>query len=425
MVKPACRQAVIFHRSAIGNSGKMSRGKTYLGYDVFVGARTRIAWIFEEFSQVYLSFSGGKDSTVMLHLCAEEARRLHRKFGVLFIDWECQYKLTIDHVAEMFRQYADVIKPYWCCIPLRTVNAVSVFEPEWVCWEEGKEWIREKPAGAITDGSFFPFYKPEMTFEEFVLEFGFWYAGRRKAACFVGIRAAESLNRWATVSGGRVKHTYKGKRWTTLFSSVLCNAYPLHDWSTEDIWTYCGKFGKCYNKLYDRFYQAGVPLSRMRICEPFGNEQRQSLDFFQIIEPETWGRMVARVNGANFGSVYARERGIILGNYRISKPEKHTWKSFTLLLLESMPQRTAEHYRNKIAVYLRWWTTRGGLPDGIPDEQQNDLGSKDVPSWRRICKCVLKNDYWCRTLCFAPTKTAAYQKYCDLMARRRKAWQLI
>lgn len=163
----------------------------------------------------------------------------------------------------------------------------------------------------------------------------------------------------------------------------------------------------------------------MRICEPFGNEQRQSLDFFQIIEPETWGRMVARVNGANFGSVYARERGIILGNYRISKPEKHTWKSFTLLLLESMPQRTAEHYRNKIAVYMRWWTTRGGLPDGIPDEQQNDLGSKDVPSWRRICKCVLKNDYWCRTLCFAPTKTAAYQKYCDLMARRRKAWQLI
>ncbi|MBS1455348.1 MAG: phosphoadenosine phosphosulfate reductase family protein, partial [Lentisphaeria bacterium] len=224
----------------------MSRGKTYLGYDVFVGARTRIAWIFEEFSQVYLSFSGGKDSTVMLHLCAEEARRLHRKFGVLFIDWECQYKLTIDHVAEMFRQYADVIEPYWCCIPLRTVNAVSVFEPEWVCWEEGKEWIREKPAGAITDGSFFPFYKPEMTFEEFVLEFGFWYAGRRKAACFVGIRAAESLNRWATVSGGRVKHTYKGKRWTTLFSSVLCNAYPLYDWSTEDIWTYCGKFGKCY-----------------------------------------------------------------------------------------------------------------------------------------------------------------------------------
>ena len=115
----------------------MSRGKTYLGYDVFVGARTRIAWSFEESSQVYLSFSGGKDSTGMLHLCAEEARRLHRKFGVLFIDWECQYKLTIDHVAEMFRQYADVIEPYWCCIPLRTVNAVSVFEPEWVCWEEG------------------------------------------------------------------------------------------------------------------------------------------------------------------------------------------------------------------------------------------------------------------------------------------------
>lgn len=117
----------------------MNSVRTYLGYDVLTAAVTRIAWIFDEFARVYLSFSGGKDSTVMLHLCAEEARKRKRKFGVLFIDWECQYKLTIDHVSEMFARYADLIEPYWCCIPLRTVNAVSVFEPEWICWEEGKE----------------------------------------------------------------------------------------------------------------------------------------------------------------------------------------------------------------------------------------------------------------------------------------------
>ncbi|STE89046.1 Immunoglobulin-binding regulator A-like protein [Escherichia coli] len=44
-------------------------------------------------------------------------------------------------------------------------------------------------------------------------------------------------------------------------------------------------------------------------------------------------------------------------------------------LLDVMPERTAEHYRNKIAVYLRWYQTRG-FPDDIPDEQENDLGSR-------------------------------------------------
>lgn len=163
----------------------------------------------------------------------------------------------------------------------------------------------------------------------------------------------------------------------------------------------------------------------MRICEPFGNEQRQALNLYHIIEPATWSRMVARVHGANFGACYAGERGIVLGNYTISKPEQYTWEEFAKILLNSMPQATAEHYRNKIAVYLNWWMTKGDLPDGIPDKQNDDLGTKDIPSWRRICKCLLKNDYWCKMLCFSPTKTIAYQKYCDLMRRRRDVWRLI
>ncbi len=361
----------------------------------------------------------------MFHLCAEEARRRQRRFGLLFIDWECQYRLTIDHVAEMVRSYADVIKLYWCCIPLRTVNAVSMFEPEWIAWEPGKSWIREKPGCAITEGNFFPFYRDAMTFEEFVVDFAGWYARGKRTACLVGLRAAESLNRWASVGSRRFKHTFQYKRWTTRVGQGIYNAYPLYDWRTEDIWTYCGKFRKAYNRLYDYFFQAGIPLSRMRICEPFGNEQRQALDFFHVIEPDTWGRMVARVNGANFGALYARKRGVILGNYAIDKPEHLSWQNFVRLLLGSMPQTTAEHYRNKIAVYLHWWQTRGECPAGIPDEQPDDLGSKDIPSWRRIAKCILKNDYWCKMLCFSPTKTLAYQKYCDLMRRRRKIWKLI
>ncbi len=398
--------------------------KRFLGMNVYDAARMRIALIFETFPRVYVSFSGGKDSSVMLHLCAEAARRYRKKFGLLFIDWECQYALTIRHVEQMIDLYRDVIDLYWCCVPLRTVNAVSVFEPEWVAWEEGKQWIRSKPEFAIRDGHYFPFYQKNMTFEEFVPEFGEWYARKMMTACMVGIRTSESLNRWMTLNNS-CKQMFRRRRWTTRCSRYVYNIYPLYDWRTEDIWTYCGKFGKCYNELYDRFYQAGVPLHRMRICEPFGNEQRQALNLFQVIEPDTWGRMVARVNGANFGSQYAKERGLILGNHHITKPDSRTWKEFALQLLSSMPPATAEHYKNKFAVYLHWWQTKGDYPNGIPDEQEGDSGAADVPSWRRLCKCLLKNDYWCKMLCFAPTKTASYQNYCNLMKRRREQWKLI
>ncbi len=401
------------------------RRKRYLGYHVLMAAEKRIALIFDSFSRIYLSFSGGKDSTVMFHLCAEEARRRGRKFGLLFIDWECQYQLTIDHITEMVNMYSDCIELYWCCIPMKTVNAVSVFEPEWVAWDPDKEWIRDKPEIAIKDSSFFPFYQSLMTFEEFVCEFARWYAGDELTACLVGIRSDESLYRWMTLKANKEKKMFMDQHWTTGIGPNIYNAYPIYDWKVNDIWTYCGRFGKCYNPLYDRFYQAGISLAKMRICEPFGNEQRQALNLFQVIEPQTWSRMVARVNGANFGATYARERGIVLGNYHINKPEQHSWESFTKLLLDSMPQKTAEHYRNKIAVYMRWWMTKGGLEGVFPDEQYKDTGARDVPSWRRICKCVVKNDYWCKTLCFAPTKTDAYDRYCELMKQRRDEWKLI
>jgi predicted phosphoadenosine phosphosulfate sulfurtransferase len=66
-----------------------------------------------------------------------------------------------------------------------------------------------------------------------------------------------------------------------------------------------------------------------------------------------------------------------------------------------------------------------GYPEGIPDEADLKLeNNQKAPSWRRVCKTLLRNDYWCKYMGFSPTKTSAYQKYTDLMAKRRKAWNL-
>lgn len=396
-----------------------------LGTDVLKAAQRRIAWVFDEFPRIYLSFSAGKDSTVMLHLVAAEARRRGRKFGLLFVDLEAQYQMTIEHAEALFAEYADCTEPFWISLPLILRNAVSQFEPRWLCWDPEKraDWVREPSRLSITDWSRFPFFHSGMEFEEFVPAFGEWYSQGQMCACFVGIRTVESLNRWRTIAGHGTK--FEGRGWTNWVAKTLWNIYPVYDWATEDIWTFHGRTGARHNALYDRMHQAGLTVHQMRICQPYGDDQRKGLWLFHIIEPQTWGRVVARVNGANQGALYAQESGNILGRLKIDKPPGHTWQSFAKMLLATMPDKSRGHYENKIAVFLKWYADRG-FPNGIPDASDPKLeADKKAPSWRRVCKALLRNDYWFKGLSFTQQKTAAYEKYLKIMKKRRQRWNLI
>lgn len=396
--------------------------KKELNIDVLQASQYRISLIFDMFPKIYVSFSAGKDSSALLHLVAEEARKRNRKFGLLFIDLEAQYKLTIEHATECFKMYADCIEPYWVSIPLHLRNAVSQYEPHWVCWDSDKRdiWVRTPPDIAITDASQFPFYKHAMEFEEFVQGFGHWYSDGELTACLVGIRAAESLNRYRSIAAEKTK--FQNLNWTTWVGQTTYNAYPIYDWATKDIWIYHGKYGKRSNEIYNLMHKAGLSIHQQRICQPYGDDQRKGLWLYHLLEPETWAKVVARVNGANSGALYAQESGNILGRIKISKPDHHTWQSFSMLLLSSMPPKTKEHYENKIAVFLKWWSDRG-YPNGIPDEADSKSeASRDVPSWRRVCKSLLRNDYWCKGLSFTQTKSQAYEKYMKVMKNRRRKW---
>lgn len=398
--------------------------KRYLADDVLLASKKRISFVFDEFKRIYVSFSGGKDSTVMLHLVMEEAIKRKRKIGVFFLDWECQFTLTIDHIRAMYQKYEKWIEPYWVAVPIRTWNGCSQIEPEWICWDESKKesWVREKDPMSIQDKNQFPFYYQNMLFEEFTPLFGKWYSQGEKCACFIGIRTEESLNRYRTLA--REKPMYEDKHWTTNVVDDVWNIYPIYDWEVEDDWTYCAKFKQPYNTLYDRMYQAGLTLHQMRIDEPFGDTQRIGLWLYQIIEPKLWAKMAVRVSGANTGQLYAHEKGNVLGNRSVTLPKGHTWESFAKFILQTMPPSTSQHYKNKLAKYVFWYRDKG-YPEGIPDFADADLESKGkVPSWRRIVKALLRNDYWCRTLGFSPTKSSAYQKYLNLMRRKRNEWGL-
>lgn len=406
----------------------MSGPKKFQEYDVLAAARERIRIVFDSFERVYVSFSGGKDSTVMLHLVMDEARRRGVKVGVLIIDLEAQYTDTIAHLEATVAEYRDNIDLHWICAPLLLRNAVSNFQPRWVCWDEDKRdvWVREKPALA-SDLSQYDFFHPKMEFEEFMVLFGQWYGQGKLCAGFIGIRADESLRRYFIFARNSTETAFRGFKWTSCVAAGLFNVYPIYDWKTRDIWIYHGKFPGCrHNRIYDKMQAAGVGLAQQRLCQPFGDEQRRGLWLYHILEPDTWYKLIARVNGANSGARYVHERGSVSGYGRITKPVTHSWKSFCGLLLRTMPDKTRRHYTARFRKFANEWRMKGysTIPDAAPLELEAGIGNRGqcwVPSWRSMCRVLLRNDYWCKSLGQAQPKSDAYLMFKELQAKRKLA----
>jgi predicted phosphoadenosine phosphosulfate sulfurtransferase len=399
----------------------LSALKRYSEVNVHDATVARIKRTFDDFERVYVSYSGGKDSTVMLHMVMEEAIRRDRKVGILVIDLEAQYTATMEHIAKTLDSYASHTEVFWVCLPIVLRNAVTQYEPRWCCWDPDVKdlWVRQPPdrPDVITDPSFFPFFVPRMEFEEFDVLFGLWYSQGVPTAANIGIRADESLNRFRAVATSD-KEMWQGLRWTTKLDDCLYNVYPIYDWKTADIWTYHAKTGKPWNRLYDLMHMAGLTINQMRICQPYGDDQRRGLWLYHLIEPQTWGKVVARVCGANSGALYIEETGNVTGYNKISKPAGHTWESFANLLLASLPDSTRAHYEGKFRVFLSGWKGRGYV-DGIPDEAPKILEDKHwAPSWRRICKVLLRNDWWCKGLGLQQPKSKAYGEYLRLRKER-------
>ena len=393
--------------------------KKYQKYSVLDAAKDRISKTFDNFEKIYVSFSGGKDSSVMLHLVMDEAIKRKRIVGVLLIDLEAQYADTIKHVEIMVELYKDHIDLHWVCIPLLLRNAVTNFEPRWVCWDPDKKniWVRPMPKQAKTDKDY-PFFVPKMEFEEFMVLFGQWYSEGKLTAAFIGIRSDESLHRYMAIASKKKGLLYKDFQWTTKVSKDLFNIYPIYDWRTEDDWIFHGKYPhRPHNEIYDKMNMAGVKLSNQRLCQPYGDDQKKGLWLYHILEPETWYKLIARVNGVNSGALYIKETGNMTGGYKITKPDGHTWESFCNLLLKTLPKKTRDHYVFRFKKFISGWNDRGY--NQIPDESPLELENKQwAPSWRRMCKVILRNDYWCKGLGQTQPKSDAYWAFKELKKKR-------
>lgn len=421
-----------------------------LDIDVYQAAKDRLKVIFSEFDNVYLSFSGGKDSGLLLNLCLQYMREngITRKIGVFHQDFEAQYSATTDYVTRTLTNNLDLIEPYWVCLPMACKTATSQFEQYWYPWAEDKKdlWTREMPdyEGVINIHNHqFDFYHNGITQEDLYAKFTDWYhrhacGGKGKTIGLIGIRADESLNRWRAVMADKTK--YQKYSWTTKHANNIYIGYPLYDWRVDDIWVANARFGFDYNKLYDMFYYAGLTPTQMRVASPFNDWAIGGLNLYRIIEPDLWAKFIGRVRGANFSAIYGNTKAVAWKH--IDLPEGHTWQSFVSFLLSTLPKNTRQTYEAKFATSIKFWRERGGVlsedtvaelkrmgidcqvsdkpsnykTEKMPvtfDNYPDDAPLEDfalVPSYKRMAICILKNDHLCKYMGFSQTKEEAAKR---------------
>lgn len=393
-----------------------SMSKKYLEKNVLDAAVERLEIVFQQFDNVYFSVSGGKDSSVMVQLANQVAARLNKKFDVLFVDLEAQYRYTVEHIEEL-KQLPQIRDFYHIALPIALRNAVSVLQPKWICWEEESKhlWVRDMPKDCINIKNCpFPWFKKGEEFEEFILQFATWYQEKYggKVACGVGIRTDESLNRFRTIALQDKKLTFENYHWTTKLKINekhidVYNFYPIYDWTADDIWGAVSRLDLKFNYIYELMYKNGLSIYEQRLCQPYGDDQKNGLDQFKALEYDTWGKVLNRVNGVNFGNIYCKTTA--LGNIKSCKPDFMTWQEYTVFLMESIEIYNRDlmmHYYRKIKKFMIWHQNKSGIAlENIPEIAECKLeGQKKVISWRRIARAIEKNDFYLRRLSFAQTK---------------------
>jgi predicted phosphoadenosine phosphosulfate sulfurtransferase len=404
--------------------------------NVYQSANDRIKIAFRDFDNVLVAFSGGKDSGVMLNLVYEYARNndmLH-KLALYYQDYEAGYKYTHEYCYRVFSEI-DIPKKYWLCLPHSAACSVSMYEPRWIPWDDDKKeiWVRNKPDLDCVVGMEnvpYEFQKGTKGFDARI-QFAEWFSSEYgNTAVMIGLRADESLTRLGIFTSKHRKLMHKGLRFTKSVNKTTCNFYPIFDWETTDIWLANYKFDWDYNKIYDLYYKAGLTIDQMRVASPFHQCGQESLKLYRVIDPNSWGKMVGRVNGCNFGGIYGGTSG--MGWRNITKPDHFTWKEYANFLIATLPDNSKKKLLSHLDRLKKTWKDKGygrnprvikqmqeaGINLDVTDEISNLCKKEDIykivkikgdwideidikggtpfrhcPNWKAVCVTIMKNDF--------------------------------
>lgn len=311
--------------------------QVYINKDVVTAAKERMAFVFDEFENIIVSVSGGKDSTVLAHMALAEAHKRNRKIGIFFLDEEVVYDSTIKQVDYLMSMYPENTNRLWMQVEFNLTNATSLTEAYLVCWEAGKHkiWMRPKHQDSI---KFPPWDREKETIRNKDIGLDFYAVldnfqnSRTDTAFLVGLRATESPNRWRAVSKNP---GYKDCYWCTKMKQGNVSMYPLYDWNFHDIWKYIYDEKLRYSVIYDYMYKKGMGLQEIRVSSLIHEKSFKALVELPEFEPKTYDRLLKRVKGISIGNLYGKDR-VMLKAQKLPKNYK-SWQDYRDFLLATYP----------------------------------------------------------------------------------------
>lgn len=344
--------------------------KYYSKQNVFDAALDRIRWLFDEFENVMVSFSGGKDSTVVFYLTLMVAREKGRlPLKVMFLDQEAEWQATIDQVR-MVMENPDVT-PLWYQMPLRLFNATSSTDHWLQCWspEDEAVWMRPQETYSIKENT----YGTDRFAALFNAVIGKDQAGLRTAN-IGGVRCEESPSRFIGLTHAA---TYKHVTWGKILDKKQehYTFYPIYDWSYTDIWKAIHDNGWPYNAVYDAQYSYGVGVMDMRVSNVHHETAVSNLFYMQEVEAETWQKLTARIAGIDM----AGKMGVDDYFVKDLPPMFGSWPEYRDFLLEKLIEKP--EWREKMAKQFA--------------RQDELLGEMGKTLWKVHVSSILTNDWEC------------------------------
>ncbi|MAF42996.1 MAG: hypothetical protein CMI54_02330 [Parcubacteria group bacterium] len=346
--------------------------KIFLNETVLEAALVRLNRIFDDFENVIVAFSGGKDSTVIFNLTmkvAEERNRL--PLPVLFLDQEAEYNATVVMVREVMNDAR--VEPYWIQAPIRLFNATSTSDPWLYCWEEGREWMRPKEDISIKENLF-----GTDRFHELFNGIVDHIADGKRAALIGGVRTEESPTRLVALTH---QATYKEITWGKKLNEKKnqYTFYPIYDWSLSDVWKAIGDNGWSYNKIYDIMYRYGVAPMNMRVSNLHHETAVHHLFWLHEVERETWEALTKRLGGINQTKHISKKEMLNVKELPFMFDSWLEYRNYLTDKLITVPEQLAKFKKRWKIMDLKYKGMRG-----VDDLHRRQVNSLLVNDWEGV-----------------------------------------